>query len=74
MGGIAATSPVDISRRWTEVSAMETLFRSICAIAVWAALAACASSPTATDKNRPKVYRGGLYYGDAWHAETAKSQ
>jgi hypothetical protein len=52
---------------------MLIFFRSICAILVMATVAGCASSSSA-DKNRPSVYQGGEYYGDAWHASDADSR
>jgi hypothetical protein len=52
---------------------MPILFRSLCAILVLATLAGCASSSSA-DKNRPSVYEGGQYYGDAWHAGDTNTQ
>jgi hypothetical protein len=49
-------------------SCMPIILRSICAISVMLTLASCASSSSSADKNRPHIYRGGQYYGDAWHA------
>jgi hypothetical protein len=53
---------------------MPILFRSLCAILLIVALEGCASSSSSADKNRPYIYRGGQYYGDAWHAGDTDTQ
>jgi hypothetical protein len=50
---------------------MLNFVRWVCAFAAMAVFANCTSSG---DGHRPGVYRGGQYYGDAWHATALKSQ
>jgi hypothetical protein len=50
---------------------MLILVRCACLIAVAMTLGSCASS---SRPNRPRVYRGGLYYGDAVHSRDLKNQ
>ncbi len=49
---------------------MRTFLRGVCAFIAMMALASCSS----TEHNRPTVYRGGQYYGDAVHSTDLNQQ